>query len=197
MSTTMPALRRRGEQSSGSMFLLCVVLSLASVCLGCLGCRYLDRRSDPRPQLDNCGLNGISPEEQLEMLASAVASDNERFVACALDKGTPVDQRLAGTLYYPYNMTLLMLASQVGALHVGQLLLARGADPDIRDKRGMTALMYAVGSQQEASVRKLIHMGADVNARTSPEIHGQTALSIALSLGRNDFADLLRRAGAR
>ena len=80
-----------------------------------------------------------------------------------------------------------------------RLLLEAGADPDVRDVQGMTALMYAVAhpiDQRRAAklVTELIQAGADVNLRTES---GDTALSVALGWGRDSTVELLRAAGAK
>jgi ankyrin repeat protein len=61
------------------------------------------------------------------------------------------------------------------------VLLDHRAEPDAKDKRGMTALMHAAWWRNLEKVRVLLEKGADVNART-PE--GETALSIA-----KDYSD--------
>lgn len=69
-------------------------------------------------------------------------------------------------------------------------LLEAGADPNLEDNAGFTALMWAAFSGSEYQVRKLIAAGADVNARTHK---GQTVLELASPVVRN----ILIRAGAR
>lgn len=69
--------------------------------------------------------------------AAAVAGrlDVARYL---IEKGAALDKR-AGIL----ESTPLICASEMGHVEIIQLLLARGADPTLRDKNGLTALMIA------------------------------------------------------
>ncbi len=82
-----------------------------------------------------------------------------------------------------------------------RLLLKAGADPNVRDGEGDTALMYSVSHPMDLKhavrlVTELLQAGADVNLRTET---GVTALSLELhrGRGRDTVADLLRAAGAK
>lgn len=82
---------------------------------------------------------------------------------------------------------ILMLAAETEATPLVQLLLERGANPNIRDRNGGTPLMSAA-SQYHGScytppgaiptMRLLIAHGADVNAQ---DLGGETALSYAVA----------------
>ena len=66
------------------------------------------------------------------------------------------------------NKTPLIAASFSGHAEVVKILLDRGADPNIQDTGGETALMQAVarvGHGQEQIVRMLLAAGADINIR--------------------------------
>ena len=78
----------------------------------------------------------------------------------------------------------------------GKRLLDAGADPNMKDAEGRTALMLAAASDDfpEDVVQALISRGADVNAK-SPA--GETALSIAKLRGDTRIVRLLTRAGAQ
>lgn len=69
-------------------------------------------------------------------------------------------------------------------------LLKAGADPNLKDNAGFTALMWAAIFGQEYQVKRLIGAGADVNARSRD---GRTVLGQAAPRVR----DILIRAGAR
>jgi ankyrin repeat protein len=88
-----------------------------------------------------------------------------------------------------------------GRLGIVELLLARGAHVDARDKTKKTALMSAAGGMMigdsaegnPAMVRLLLDKGADVNAKDS---FGKTALIYAAAAGNLGTAQLLMARGA-
>ena len=72
-------------------------------------------------------------------------------------------------------------------------LLDRGADPDISDSRGATAIMSAARIGNEVVVKALLDKGADVNAKNSD---GETALIPAVEHDRGAIVRLLVENGA-
>jgi hypothetical protein len=87
----------------------------------------------------------------------------------------------------------LLAAAQQGDEPRLLSLIERGADLNTRDRKGCTALMLAVFSNQAGSARVLLEHGADVNART-PD--GWTALMFAAARGRLEIMQLLLAHGA-
>lgn len=81
---------------------------------------------------------------------------------------------LAATRQGPGGSTPLMSAALYGDAESVRLLLEAGADPNIRNAAGATALMWAVDDPDKT--RLLIRSGADVNARSDD---GRTPLLIA------------------
>ena len=67
----------------------------------------------------------------------------------------------------PADLTALLMASQFGHVDVVQALLAKGADVNAKDSRGLTALMMASQFGHVDVVQALIAKGADVNAQES------------------------------
>ncbi|MBM4045057.1 MAG: ankyrin repeat domain-containing protein, partial [Planctomycetes bacterium] len=61
----------------------------------------------------------------------------------------------------------LTSAACVGRMDVVKALVSAGADVDIPDKSGGTALMWAVNGSHEEVARYLMRCGADVNAQDS------------------------------
>ena len=83
-----------------------------------------------------------------------------------------------------------MRAFNVGTVEV---LLNAGADVNVVDNYGYTALMPAISDATVGKAQTLINSGADVNVKTRD---GITALKIATKNGLSRVVDLLRWAGA-
>ncbi|HXG63883.1 MAG TPA: ankyrin repeat domain-containing protein [Blastocatellia bacterium] len=88
--------------------------------------------------------------------------------------------------------TPLMQAALYGDADSVRFLLEQGADPNLRNEAGATALMWAVDDLEKT--RLLIERGADVNARSDD---GRTPLLIAAGLfGNTEVVKLLLDRGA-
>jgi ankyrin repeat protein len=97
-----------------------------------------------------------------------------------------------GNLKGAKGTTPLMQAALYGDADSVRLLLQQGADPNIRNEAGATALMWAVDNLEKT--RLLIEGGADVNARSDD---GRTPLLIAAGLfGNKEVVKLLLDRGA-
>jgi ankyrin repeat protein len=97
-----------------------------------------------------------------------------------------------GNLKGPGGTTPLMQAALYGDVESVRFLLANGADPNIRNEAGATALMWAVDDFEKT--RLLLERGADVNARSDD---GRTPLLIAAGmLGNKAVVKFLLDRGA-
>jgi uncharacterized protein len=74
-----------------------------------------------------------------------------------------------------------------------ELLLAGGADVNLPDSYGKSALIQAVETGEEKAVRLLIAAGANVNFKDG---EGRTAYSYAAQIGQANLKNLLAAAGA-
>jgi ankyrin repeat protein len=102
------------------------------------------------------------------------------------------ENKKAGNLRGAGGTTPLMQAALYGDVDSVRLLLQQGADPNIRNQAGATALMWAVDDFEKT--RLLVEHGADVNARSQD---GRTPLLIAAGLfGNKDVVRLLLDRGA-
>lgn len=127
--------------------------------------------------------------DRKDAVFSAVIAGNLEILQVLWTKDVPVNGRgFAGG-------TLLMLAAD-GDLSVLKFLIGRGADVNLKDDEGKTALMKAVESFQAANlsnVKYLIDHGADVNAVNNK---GETALIIAVKKGDEEMTRVLLEKGS-
>ena len=114
------------------------------------------------------------------------ADGNPDMIARLLQAGANPDG--AGDVTTP-----LIKSVGKGSDRAVRLLLAAGAQPDLADGTGRTALMVAAEHGDTTSARILLAAGAAVNVRSRL---GATPMSLALHEGHTAVADLLRQAGA-
>ena len=89
--------------------------------------------------------------------------------------------------------SLLHLAAGRGAIESMRLLLGRGTDANVRDRRLRTPLHYAAEEGQEEAVRLLAERGAEVNAQDE---QGWTPMRLAVHGGNVEVLRLLADRGA-
>lgn len=117
-------------------------------------------------------------------------------VAAALGMAPRVDRFLSETpdlaaTTGSWRRQPLHWAASGGHRALVERLLARGADPDARDRFGCTPLHLAAELGREETVRVLLDAGADVHARSR---NGKTALHLAAQRRAETIVrDLLRR----
>lgn len=62
-----------------------------------------------------------------------------------------------------FGRTALSYAAEMGNLEITNILISRGADPNLRDQTGRGALSYAAELNRESIIELLINSGANVN----------------------------------
>lgn len=150
---------------------------------------------------------GGDPNEQDQVrlgqtaLMNAAANQAPEAVRVLLKAGAEVDRRsrppiqVKAGLQDRGQMTALLWAAAVADRASVELLLGAGADANVKEFRGMNALMLAVTSERQdpALPRLLLGKTADVNARDKK---GLSAFDWALKWGESGIARTLREAGA-
>lgn len=110
------------------------------------------------------------PNWEYYPLLAAIERDHHEIVSCLLDNGANPN------ICAPeHSVTNFMRAAGYGSLEIMDILFNRHADINAKDKRGLTALMYAVRNNREEAVNKIIAYGAEVNEIAHPH----SALSLA------------------
>jgi hypothetical protein len=98
-----------------------------------------------------------------------------------------------------YKRTALIFSAALNYADIAQSLLAAGADPNIQDFSGRTALMAAATplafcKNDTQLTRLLIAAGANVDMQDQS---GRTAIFFAQRQGNSEIADILKQAGAK
>lgn len=119
----------------------------------------------------------------------ASAAGHAAVVTYLLDRTGSPDSKVA-----THGRTPLMAAVRHGREDVAEVLLARGANPNLGDRAGNTALMSAASRGSLLLVRSLLERGARPNA---VRLDGRTALHLASGYNYPEVVRALVAAGAR
>lgn len=140
---------------------------------------------------DGCGLTALMGAVQsgnlaiVNFLVDHGADVNARGVSCENAKGrctwceyaVASGPRISTAYLEPQDHTALALGAESGYMEIMEFLIDKGADMNVKDGRGMTALIRAVVLERPDVMKFLIKKGADVNARDKK---GKTALMYAV-----------------
>lgn len=130
----------------------------------------------------------VGEAERISFFVHDARSGHLDQVLKGLDAGIPVD------LVDAVDQTALIAAAGKDHIEIAQLLLDRGAAPDVADPAGWTALIHATyfGARPEL-LSLLVQKGANVNYQND---RGATALYLAAASGREDTVRRLLALGA-
>lgn len=151
---------------------------------------------------------GPNMRELVKALLAHGADPNARFMQLPL-RARMIGQPRSG----PEGATPFHLAAASNDIPLMRMLLAAGANPNLRTSDNTTALMLATGIAAEArgrrskeqeqnvleSVQLLVELGNDVNAASTNEerlINGKTAMHVATHLGMDSVIQFLAEQGA-
>jgi ankyrin len=123
-------------------------------------------------------------DEKIGALQYAVESDDANLVKLMLAGGADVEVRNG------IDQSLLHLAPSYA---VAEVLIAVGADPNLKDAEGITPLHHATMRGDLAFLRLLVEFDADVN---SPDNGGLTPLHLAAQYDHAEIAAYLLEQGA-
>jgi ankyrin repeat protein len=136
-------------------------------------------------------LSGETPPPPADPGATALMNAMRRGDSAAFQKNLNDDPKAANRKG-PGGSTPLMYAALYGDSDSLRRLLTAGADPNLKNDAGATALMWAAGDLEKT--RLLVDHGADVNARSD---NGRTPLMIvATRHGSTPILQLLLDHGA-
>lgn len=122
-------------------------------------------------------------------VCDAAREGNELAVRNLVNRGVDINMTGGGTL----DFSPLMWAAEENNIEMMTLLLEKGADPNLRNRRGMSALLLAAKNGHSDAIKLLLDKGADVDC----EAQGVTPLHAAVAYGHIDAVRLLLGRGAR
>jgi ankyrin repeat protein len=112
------------------------------------------------------GADGNLKDKQgVQPLIYAIRPGNVETVKVLVKAKVNLDTKVIPSDPYMPDGAALNLALERHADDIVDVLIDAGADPNVRDRRGKTALMSAAGDLIVGLLRKLLQHGADVNAQ--------------------------------
>ena len=103
-----------------------------------------------------------------------------------------IDEKGVDAVVYA-AFTLLSWAAREGRMDMVKFLIARGADPNAKDRWGRHAITWAARERHTDIVKFLVNRGADVNMQSNT---GGTALAYAVLGGDLELVEFLVEQGA-
>ena len=142
---------------------------------------FLTERGADVTRTDECGYKALH--------YACINNSSPEVFSCLLEKGADINACLNN------GMTPLMIAAEDSLVNVVTFLIKQGANVDLQDNYGKTALHYALGSLNFSFeiLCCLIEKGADVNTGSNDKL---TPLMIAAEKGHINALTFLIKFGA-
>ena len=147
------------------------------------------------PTIKTNFLNKLNKEQLCELLTILIKSNEKPFKALAkiiLDQ-EDIELNNLNIQCSNYKLPIIIYAMMHNKKSIVKLLIKKGANVNIQDGFGITALIQASTNGDINIVKLLIEKGADLNKQSS---FGKTPLMLALEKGHTEIAKLLIEKGA-
>lgn len=109
----------------------------------------------------------VKPNEEIQILHSAVQADDVRQVQRSLNAGVPVDSRDGR------GRTALLIATYYNSVNTAKILIVSGADVNAMDKQEDSPFLFAGAEGRLEILRMTVASGADLDSLNR---YGGTAL---------------------
>lgn len=128
----------------------------------------------------------VTDRYKLEMLNTGICKNYINAVEILLQSGVSANLCIPkGFECYPiFTQRSLILATEIGSAAMVELLLKYGANPNLQNEDGLTALMRAISIENVELVKLLLQSGADVRIK---DIKSLTAYDYALRISNNEM----------
>lgn len=138
------------------------------------------------------------PESEAVELLLVNAAKPDLLTACALGRVRDVERLLVeqprgGATPESIELAPIYWAARFGQSRTVKLLIEKGADPNARDHKGKSSLIFAAGRADYPAVACLVEHGAKIDAA---DPFGATALHEAARAGDMEMIRLLLKLGA-
>ena len=114
------------------------------------------------------------PVTEAELLMNTVLAGHDECAEALIKTGLDVNLRMSDS-----KTSVINVAAKYGNYNVLKLLIQAGADVNLTDRYGETALMFAAANNNDHCIDMLIQAGADVKKRSST---GSDALMKAVGI---------------
>ncbi len=159
----------------------CLAIAVLSVAVTAPGQSWALKASDPATAAKTSTIDKLGVHEQPDRLEMSV--EQALWTALAFEDVPKLKELLkyGADPNKPEKLSLMTPIMAAETETMAKILLEAGANPNLRDRTGRTALHHAVKMREAGSlVRLLGQAGADVNARANKDFSAETPLLSAI-----------------